>query len=288
MWDPIQILTRILFLQALTAPVLGSHITTSPITNTLEKSEPNSEFDESLIDLGSGYPVEKINDKLDAFLEPFGEGVVEFDDDFQDYIDAEFVETEVYSGSHGKAKADRVSNPRAVHKPSRKELSGKVTINNTAINGTLAASGSVKKATTEPPVAVDLEPTLTEFAVEDRTPALIGQICRSREFQPTLENWWISGADQWLKDYTVANENSPLFKIFGLVGSIANEYLDIQDFGCTINPKGGFRPETCRIDCLEVVEKIDDIEEAKKIFFILSGVVGLAGRVGAVHVSFIF
>lgn len=137
-------------------------------------------------------------------------------------------------------------------------------------------------------VATELEPTRTEFASEARDPSLFNQICRSREFQPTLENWWISGADRWLKNYTVDNRNSPAFRAFGLVGSIEKKYLHATDFECGIIPGEVFRPDTCRVSCIDIVGRVGDIEEAKRVFFVLAGVAGLAERIGGIYVSFRF
>lgn len=132
---------------------------------------------------------------------------------------------------------------------------------------------------------IELEPTQDGLASEGRGPGLFNQICRSREFQPTLENWWISGADQWLKGYTVENINSPAFRTFGLVGSIVEKYLSTADFECKIVPGGGFRPNKCHVNCVDIVARVKDIEEARMVFFVLAGVVGLAERIGSIYVS---
>lgn len=137
-------------------------------------------------------------------------------------------------------------------------------------------------------VATELEPTRTEFTSEARDPSLFNQICSSREFQPTLENWWISGADRWLKNYTVENRNSPAFRAFGLVGSIEKKYLHATDFEYGIIPGEVFRPDTCRVSCIDIVGRVGDIEEAKRVFFVLAGVAGLAERIGGIYVSFLF
>lgn len=137
------------------------------------------------------------------------------------------------------------------------------------------------------PAVGELEPTQDDFAFEGRGPGLFNQICKSREFQPTLENWWISGADHWLKDYTAENRNSPAFRAFGLVGSVAKKYLPAADFECKIASGGGFRPDKCRVSCVDIVARVRDTEEAKKVFFVLAGVVGLAERVGGIYVSFL-
>lgn len=132
----------------------------------------------------------------------------------------------------------------------------------------------------------EIRPTRTELAPEVNDPGLLSQICRSHEFQPTLENWWIFEADQWLRNYTVENGNSPAFRAFGLVGSIAGKYLPTTDFRCEINPVGGFRSDTCRVSCVDIVDRVNDIEEARRAYFVLSGVVGLAERIGGIYVSF--
>lgn len=132
----------------------------------------------------------------------------------------------------------------------------------------------------------ELEPTQDDFVFEGRSLGLFNQICGSREFQPTLENWWISGADHWVRDYTAENRNLPAFRDFGLVGSIAKKYLPVADFECRI-VSGGFRPDKCRVSCVDIVARVRDTEEAKRVFFVLAGVVGLAERIGGIYVSFL-
>lgn len=252
-----QILSLILItiLQILATPVWGGRATGAPLAGVLA---------ESGFSLSTGYPganltVEVVDDKFDAFQESFNEGTTDFDDNFRDYIDDSFVDTALVLGkTHPDSRLLFESGP-AVVEPDVEANS----------------------------VAVDLEPTLTEFASEVRTPALIHRICGSREFQPTQENWWISGADRWLKEYTAKNKDTKSFKSYGLVGSIVEKYLGHRNFNCKVNVTGGFRQKLCSVSCKEIVEKVGDIEEAKRVLFVLAGVVGLAERVGTVYVSFL-
>lgn len=340
----------VLFLR-LATPVFSVRIIGSPVLTTLEASPQLSEAD-----LGK-LPTE-VDDKFDAFLESFADGITNFDDDFKAYDDDSFgdigfdlslalnsqipaelvaekqvgreperttegfdalAETPVAAGVElveavpglavgaGLEKVEpeqTPTGPTIVSKPPIKAdlivgesaadagptTVGKPPIKADPIVGESAADAELAEG--EPAGVLELkitepEPAQDDFASEDRDLDLFNRVCRSREFQPTLENWWISGADQWLKNYTVESMNSPAFKTFGLVGSIVEKYLPTADFECKIVPGGGFLPNKCHINCTDTVARVENIEEAKMVFFVLAGVTGLAERIGGIYVSFL-
>lgn len=320
MLHPIQALLWILFLQYYAVAVSGTRIIGSPVFRTLEVSRKLPALPES--NLGD-LPAKTTNDKFDAFQEPFTDGITSFDDDFKEYVDDGFVEGELGSPlaldsrileqlapKKPSRESERIAQehdalterpfdniPTTEAKPAETELP--ITETEPAQPSITEAEAELKQAPTKVEsalgesdmgtklVVTKVEPTGTESVSEGRGPGLFNQICRSREFQPTLENWWISGADRWLKNYTVENRNSPAFRAFGLVGSIAKKYLRATDFECKIIPGEVFRPETCRVSCVDIVERVDNIEEARGVYFVLAGVVGLTERVGGIYVSFI-
>lgn len=141
-------------------------------------------------------------------------------------------------------------------------------------------------AETEPTMETSNQPALEELISENRTPKVLGDICSSREFKPTIANWWTSGADEWLRTYTAENKDTQAFKDRGLVGSIAKEYLGCKEF-YRVDDRGTFHPNTCSISCLDVVEKVTDISEAKKVFFVLASAAGLAEQIRIVYVGFL-
>lgn len=108
----------------------------------------------------------------------------------------------------------------------------------------------------------------------------VDEICHSDEFQPTMENWWISGATEWLKGYTLMNHESGRYKELGLIGSLAFEYLKKPNFKCSIDTA-----YKCAVECQEVVRKVPDIDDAKVIYFTLRSAQHIAEVTKIVHVS---
>lgn len=108
----------------------------------------------------------------------------------------------------------------------------------------------------------------------------VDEICHSEEFQPTMENWWLSGATEWLKEYTLMNHESGRYKELGLIGSLASEYLKKTSFKCSIDTA-----YKCAVECQEVVRKVPDIEDAKVIYFTLRSAQHIAEVTKIVHVS---
>lgn len=316
MLHPIQTLLWILFLQHLATPVFGVRIIGSPVFRTPEALPELPEG--NLVKL----PTEAFDDKFDAYQESFADGIASFNDDFKEYVDDKFVDIE-FGPTH--ASDSRIPGEIIAKKPETREpeqateefgvllaespFASAVGLVETVLEPIVEAE--LRKVeleqtptefapTSKPLVEVkgqsaaegesvvgELEPTQDDPTFEGRDPGLFNQICKSREFQPTLENWWISGAEHWLKDYTAENRNSPDFRAFGLVGSIAKKYLPTADFECKIPSGGGFRPDKCRVSCVDIVARVRDTEEAKRVFFVLAGIVGLAERVGGIYVSFL-
>lgn len=106
------------------------------------------------------------------------------------------------------------------------------------------------------------------------------EICYSKEFQPTMENWWLSGATEWLKEYTLRNHETEHYKEFGLLSSLASEYLKKTNFKCSIDT--AYR---CGVECQEVVRKVPDLEDAKIVYFTLRSAQNIAEVTKIAHVS---
>lgn len=94
-----------------------------------------------------------------------------------------------------------------------------------------------------------------------------------------MENWWLSGATEWLKAYTLANHENEDYKELGLIDSLAFKYLKKTNFKCSIDTA-----PRCAVECQEVVQKVPDIEEAKIIYFTLRSAQNIAEVTKIVHV----
>lgn len=118
---------------------------------------------------------------------------------------------------------------------------------------------------------------------QEMTPVLARRICRLRAFQPTLENYWIFGADEFLRDYIKENSDSQEYRDLGLARSFARKYLGNDNFQCSFE-KGFFDSSACRVACEEAVQNVGSLQDARKVYFVLSSVTGLAESLGAISV----
>lgn len=66
----------------------------------------------------------------------------------------------------------------------------------------------------------------------ERTQQNIRDVCKSFDFTLSVENFYLSGAMDWLEKYTLATRNSNSYRERGLVGSIAYDYLGDNGFKC--------------------------------------------------------
>lgn len=117
---------------------------------------------------------------------------------------------------------------------------------------------------------------------EPKTPELVRKICRSREFQPTAANYWTSETDKWLREFTVASAKEASFKDFGLFNFIAQKYLGCEGF--YRGYQGEFPRLICDIRCEDVVAKVHDVHEARRVFFVLSSAAALGEKATIIHV----
>lgn len=106
------------------------------------------------------------------------------------------------------------------------------------------------------------------------------ELCLSDAFAPTIENWWESGATEWVKSYTRANADSLRFKELGLVNHLAEVYLKKTNFKCGIDT-----PHRCAVECQEVVTRVEDQEDARVVWFVLKSAGHVAEVTKVVHVS---
>lgn len=109
------------------------------------------------------------------------------------------------------------------------------------------------------------------------------EVCLSDAFAPTIENWWESGATEWIKLYTLTNANNPRFKELGLIVYLAEVYLKKTNFKCGIDT-----PHRCAVECQEVVTRIENQEDARVVWFVLKSAGHVAEVTKVVHVSSCF
>lgn len=106
------------------------------------------------------------------------------------------------------------------------------------------------------------------------------EICHTPDFQSTIENWWLSGATEWLKDYTLTNNKTQHYQELGLIGSLASTYLKRTNFKCSIDTA-----HRCVVECQEVVRKVPDLGDARVVYFTLRSAQNIAEVTKLVHVS---
>lgn len=66
----------------------------------------------------------------------------------------------------------------------------------------------------------------------ERTQQNARDVCKSFDFTLSVENFYLSGAMDWLEKYTLTARNSKSYRERGLVGSIAYDYLGDIGFRC--------------------------------------------------------
>lgn len=105
------------------------------------------------------------------------------------------------------------------------------------------------------------------------------EICKSRPFAPTQLNYIRSGADDWLKNYTLENRDRDYFKKHGLVSTIAFDFLGDTNFKCAIGVQN-----SCTVQCPNIVGHIEDLTLARRVYFVLSSAGHFVSAVDMVHV----
>lgn len=105
------------------------------------------------------------------------------------------------------------------------------------------------------------------------------EICKSRPFAPTQLNYIRSGADSWLKNYTLENKDRAYFKKHGLVSTIAFDFLGDTNFKCAIGVQ-----HSCTVQCPNIVGQIEDLALARRVYFVLSSTGHFVSAVDMVHV----
>lgn len=88
------------------------------------------------------------------------------------------------------------------------------------------------------------------------------QICSSPSFELTVDNWWSSGANQFLSNYIAEHYQSHNFLHHGLISSLARTYLADPTIGCGLNT-----PHRCSIPCHAIVRKSPDLATARILYF---------------------
>lgn len=67
---------------------------------------------------------------------------------------------------------------------------------------------------------------------QERTQQDVRDVCKSFDFTPSVENFYLSGAMDWLEKYTLTAMSSNSYRERGIVGSIAYDYLGDNGFRC--------------------------------------------------------
>lgn len=109
------------------------------------------------------------------------------------------------------------------------------------------------------------------------------EICKSRPFAPTQLNYIRSGADSWLKNYTLENKGRDYFKKHGLVSTIAFDFLGDTNFKCAIGVQ-----HSCAAQCLNIVGHIEDLTLARRVYFVLASAGHFVSAVDMIHVCWPF
>jgi hypothetical protein len=105
-------------------------------------------------------------------------------------------------------------------------------------------------------------------------------ICKSPSWELTIPNWIWSNAQEWLELYTLRYKDSYEVRQHGLVGSIAYRYLGEPNFRCGVG-----MTQTCVVWCKDVVMAVEDLEEARNVYFVLSSIAHFTAVADLVHVS---
>ena len=105
------------------------------------------------------------------------------------------------------------------------------------------------------------------------------EICKSRPFALTQENYLLSGADEWLREYTSANQNRKYMNLHGVISTIAYDFLGDTNFKCAI----GFQ-HLCNVQCLTVVTHVEDLRLARQVYFVLASSSHFISALSVVHV----
>lgn len=61
------------------------------------------------------------------------------------------------------------------------------------------------------------------------------RVCKSKEFDLVVENWFVSEATEWIQDYTKKNRHTDNYKKRGVIGAIAYDYLGDTGMVCGTN-----------------------------------------------------
>ncbi|KAG0126324.1 hypothetical protein HOY82DRAFT_628485, partial [Tuber indicum] len=104
------------------------------------------------------------------------------------------------------------------------------------------------------------------------------EICKSRPFALTQENYLRSGADEWLREYTMDNQNRNYMQKHGVISTIAYDFLGNTNFKCAI----GFQ-HLCNVECLTVVTHVEDLRLARQVYFVLASASHYVSALTVVH-----
>lgn len=137
-----------------------------------------------------------------------------------------------------------------------------------------------EKSRAESPLTNSTEIIMSSLSPRSLPESEADEICLSNAFAPTIENWWESGATEWIKSYTLSNADNPRFKELGLIDHLAKVFLKKTNFKCGIDT-----PHRCAVECQEVVARVEDRGDARVVWFVLKSAGHVAEVTKMVHVS---
>lgn len=90
-------------------------------------------------------------------------------------------------------------------------------------------------------------------------------VCRTPEFELTVENWRNSKASETLKSFARKSAGTEEYAMRGLIAAFALYYLGRQEYHCSLG-----HSHACMVTCNEVVSLVENPEDARAVYFILT------------------
>lgn len=106
------------------------------------------------------------------------------------------------------------------------------------------------------------------------------EVCKSYAFDPSPLNYHVSETDEFLREYIAKNRGREFYQKYGLIASLAFDYLGIHNYKCGLGLQ-----HLCRIDCPKVVNSIEDLETARRVYFALTSASNFLSISNMVYVS---
>lgn len=108
-----------------------------------------------------------------------------------------------------------------------------------------------------------MEDDSASFLHRPLTAEAIDTICASPSFELTSGNFVASGTGEFLKEYALQQQSTPVFRSSGILSSLAATHLGDPNLHYGIST-----PHRCAPSCSSVVRKLqDNIDEARAVYF---------------------